>query len=227
MMKPLQIVPGIVAAGSLIVGMGVPAAAQTHPAGQTRPAGQQQSSAEAEPAADFASIEDFAALAELSAADEQALIDALESAPDEVVQSADPEDLHRYLTERVSPRAGSDDASTQAVPLVILAARAVACLAPAYTSLRAISTDSSPDVVAAGIASAVAGCVSGGGASVIKNAILKNKAVIAKGLRAIGLGGLAAALTGDTAQTAAAGARQHDGASVESALRDVRITAAA
>ncbi len=89
------------------------------------------------------------------------------------------------------------DVSTQAVPIVLIA-RVVGCLGGSYVALRGINTDAATDVVAMSIAVAVSTCVSGGGAAVIRDAILRYPSQVATGLRAIGLGGLALALEGDT-----------------------------
>lgn len=148
---------------------------------------------------DFADISDFEALGELSEQEQEALISALEEAPEDIQRSEDPQELYDHLVENVEGVDGGP--STQALPLVIVAARAVACLGPSYAALRNIS-EGSADAAAASIAGAIAGCVTGGGATVIKNAILNNRAMIAQGLRVIGLSGLALTLTGDTPQTA-------------------------
>lgn len=142
---------------------------------------------------DFADVSDFDALGELSEEEQEALISALEDAPEEVQRSEDPQELYDHLVENIEGADGGP--STQALPLVIVAARAVACLGPSYAALRNITTGSA-DAAAASIAGAIAGCVTGGGATVIKNAILNNRTMIANGLRVVGLSSLAGVLAG-------------------------------
>lgn len=151
----------------------------------------------------FADISDFEALGQLTQAESDALFTALENAPEELQQSEDPDELYNYLVQQID--GANSGPSTMALPAVILVARAVSCLAPSYVALRSISAGS-PDVAAAGIAGAIAGCVTGGGASAIQSAILNNRAAIATGLRAIGLSSLAGVLAGQPQPTAAASA---------------------
>lgn len=149
---------------------------------------------------DFATENDVAALENLTPEEQEQLIAALDGLSQEDFESGDPALVQEKLSAELVPE---DEITTRALPAVILAAKVVSCLAPAYVALREINSGS-PDTVAASIAAAVAGCVTGGGAAAIKSAILKNKDVIAKGLKVAGLGGLAALLTGDSAQASAA-----------------------
>jgi hypothetical protein len=143
-----------------------------------------------------ASIDNFDAFDALSDEEFGALQSTLESIPPEMLESGDSDAIETAINERLVKEGivTPDDFRARVIPAVILAARIVACLASSYVALRGLSTNQPPDQIAAAIASAVAGCVTGGGASAIKSVILRYRSQIARGLRAIGLAGLANAL---------------------------------
>lgn len=142
-------------------------------------------------------------------AEVEALGEALESLSQEALESGDESLINATVREELmargaAPRSPSttidDGASTQAVPLAVLAARAAVCVGSSYVALRGISTDQPRDVVVTQIAVALGTCVTGGGAAVIRDAILRYPTQVATALRGVGLGGLAAVLEGDTPQ---------------------------
>ena len=115
----------------------------------------------------------------------------------------------------------NDGVETQALPVVIIAARFAGCVASAYTTLNAISASDSMASQAAQITFGIPGCIRGGvGADQITRWILNSPQTARLALSAVGLGFL---LEGDSAtQTATAGSTA-DPATVPS--RETLLTA--
>jgi hypothetical protein len=142
---------------------------------------------------------DFASYVELSESEREALEQALESIPDDILSTGEHSAIESRIRRRLQEAGvlGTGEVGgplgIAEIPPVAFVGRAVACLASRYMNLRGISHNKPAHEVADSIARAVGDCVSGG-TDAIKSDILKYRSQVAGALKALGLPALGDAL---------------------------------
>lgn len=142
---------------------------------------------------------EFAYYAKLSAAEQEALEQALESIPDDILSTGE----RQWIDSRIGnslKRSGVLDTAGMSgplqfgdIPALVFVSRAAGCLAANYATLQGISNNQPPEKVAAAIARTVTGCVSGT-ADEIRADILQYRSQIGRAFDALRLPSLRAAL---------------------------------
>lgn len=140
---------------------------------------------------------DFASYARLSESEQEVLVQALASIPDDILSTGDRQWIESRIRNRLEKEGvlntGSGVLGLGEIPAVAFVGRALACVAANYSTMQGISNNQPADKVAASMARAVTGCVSGD-ADAIKADILRYRSQLGRALEALRLPALRAAL---------------------------------